>query len=192
MLRMKRAVIFDLYGVLALNGWQNFKNTHFANRGSSWHAAYKKLGDRVDAGQVTYEEFVDFIADQSGESESVVRHQLEHCVPNTELLEYVQSALYGQYKLGILSNGGSQSVVDDVMPNEQSLFDVIVFSREEGVVKPHPEIYRIMADRLGVAPENCVFIDDQLSHVEGARTAGMTAVIFTNVTELKQELSKVL
>ena len=39
--------------------------------------------------------------------------------------------------------------------------DILVVSAEEGVAKPDPRIYAIAADRLGVRPEGCVFVDDQ-------------------------------
>ena len=42
--------------------------------------------------------------------------------------------------------------------------------------KPQPEIYRLAAERLGVAPEECVFVDDLRENCEGAEAVGMTAI----------------
>jgi putative hydrolase of the HAD superfamily len=56
------------------------------------------------------------------------------------------------------------------------LFDVVVDSAFVGLRKPDPAIYRLTCDRLGVAPEACVFVDDLEANVAAARELGMTAV----------------
>ena len=42
--------------------------------------------------------------------------------------------------------------------------------------KPQPEIYLLAAERLGVEPEACVFVDDLRENCEGAEAVGMTAI----------------
>jgi putative hydrolase of the HAD superfamily len=56
--------------------------------------------------------------------------------------------------------------------------DLIVDGSIEGVLKPDPAIYGLLTDRLDVAPEDCLFVDDQPGNVAGARAVGMTAVWF--------------
>ena len=57
------------------------------------------------------------------------------------------------------------------------LFDDIVVSAEVGMAKPKPEIFRLAAERLGLAPEACVFVDDWDKNVDAAREVGMQAVL---------------
>jgi epoxide hydrolase-like predicted phosphatase len=57
------------------------------------------------------------------------------------------------------------------------LFDDIVISAEVGMAKPTPEIFRLAADRLGLPPAGCVFVDDWDQNVEAARGVGMQAVL---------------
>ena len=45
-------------------------------------------------------------------------------------------------------------------------------------MKPDDEIYRILLKRYHLVPEKCVFFDDRIENVEGARRAGMKAVLF--------------
>ncbi len=59
---------------------------------------------------------------------------------------------------------------------DAGLFDAVVISAEAGVAKPDPEIYRLAAARLGVAPGDCAFVDDQRRNVDGAVAAGMVGV----------------
>ncbi len=57
------------------------------------------------------------------------------------------------------------------------LFDDIVVSAEVGMAKPAPEIFRLAAERLGLPPAACVFVDDWDRNIEAARAVGMTAVL---------------
>ena len=64
----------------------------------------------------------------------------------------------------------------------------VVVSGQEGVVKPDPEIYRILLERNGLSAENCLFIDDSAVNVAGAVDAGMDAVRFSSPEDLAREL----
>jgi len=57
------------------------------------------------------------------------------------------------------------------------LFDDIVVSAEVGVAKPAARIFRLAAERLGLPPAACVFVDDWDGNVEAARAVGMPAVL---------------
>jgi len=59
-------------------------------------------------------------------------------------------------------------------------FDVMIFSDEVGIRKPHPKIFQIAARRLGVKPFEIVHIGDNLrSDVWGAKNAGFKAIHFS-------------
>ncbi len=186
-----RAIIFDLYGVLAHNGWQAFKAKHFATREGVWTEVFK-LGRRVDAGQADYAELIRFTAEQTGETEETVRYQLEHTVANDELFAYIAATLKPRYKLGVLSNASSTKVFDEVFTLEQAaLFDVVTLSHHTGLTKPDGAAYETIAARLGVAPGECLFVDDQERHVAGARAVGMRALVYTDVASLEEEIASV-
>jgi putative hydrolase of the HAD superfamily len=56
------------------------------------------------------------------------------------------------------------------------LFDVVVDSSAVRMRKPDPAIYRLTCERVGVAPGECVFLDDNTDNVRAARALGMEAV----------------
>ena len=56
------------------------------------------------------------------------------------------------------------------------MFDVIIESSIEGVRKPSPRIYEIACERLEVAPDRCVFLDDLGINLKPARAMGMTTI----------------
>jgi putative hydrolase of the HAD superfamily len=56
-------------------------------------------------------------------------------------------------------------------------FDAEVYSCSEDVAKPDPRVYLLAAERLGVRPEACLFVDDHDENLVGAERAGMTGVL---------------
>lgn len=82
--------------------------------------------------------------------------------------------------VGILTNDMRAFQDDDWVARMSVLatVDVIVDGSVEGMLKPDPAIYHLLTDRLGVAPRDCVFLDDQPHNVEGAAAVGMTGIWF--------------
>ena len=67
-------------------------------------------------------------------------------------------------------------------------FDHFVFSYEIGELKPTPAFFKACLDRVGAAPGSCIFIDDALANVEGARASGLQAVHYRDTPSLITEL----
>ena len=53
---------------------------------------------------------------------------------------------------------------------------MVVEGRTDGLYKPDPAAYLLMADRMGMESSEIVFIDDQPVNIEGARSIGMVCV----------------
>jgi putative hydrolase of the HAD superfamily len=68
------------------------------------------------------------------------------------------------------------------------LFDAVVISGEVGMRKPEPAIYRRAAEELGVAADECVFVDDLGPNVKGAVGVGMVGVKFVDAEQAIGEL----
>jgi HAD superfamily hydrolase (TIGR01509 family) len=73
-------------------------------------------------------------------------------------------------------------------PEWDGLFDAVVVSGEVGLAKPAAEIYRLTADRLGLATSECVFVDDLAINVRGAAAAGMVGVHHVSTSATVGEL----
>ncbi|AWM88095.1 2-haloalkanoic acid dehalogenase [Microvirga sp. 17 mud 1-3] len=69
-------------------------------------------------------------------------------------------------------------------------FDGTIVSGDERLLKPEPEIYRLLLDRYGLEAGKCVFIDDSKANVEGARAVGMHAIHFVEPMDLAAELDR--
>ena len=110
---------------------------------------------------------------------------------NEGVLNLVRT-LHGQYKLAVLSNAppGLVRWLDEW--NIKGLFDVVFCSGDEGVAKPDPVAFERTLERLGVAPEEAVFIDDSPRHVTAARALGVHAIHFTTAEALASQLHDLL
>jgi glucose-1-phosphatase len=98
-----------------------------------------------------------------------------------------------RYRTGLLSNAWSD--LRKYIENDwhiSGVFDDIIISAEVGLAKPDRRIYQLAIDRLGVAPDEAVFIDDVLENVEGARAAGLSAIQFKDPPQVQTDLGKLL
>jgi 2-haloacid dehalogenase len=66
--------------------------------------------------------------------------------------------------------------------------EAVVVSGREGVAKPDPRIFRLLAERHGLEPARTVFTDDSPVNVDAAAAEGFQAVLFTGAADLRAEL----
>jgi HAD superfamily hydrolase (TIGR01509 family) len=100
--------------------------------------------------------------------------------------------LRGHYKLAVLSNSPPGLARWLAEWGVRDLFDVVFCSGDEGVIKPDPAAFAWTLERLGVAPEEAVFIDDTPGHVEAARALGLHGIHFTTDEALADQLDDLL
>lgn len=67
-------------------------------------------------------------------------------------------------------------------------FEGILVSGDEGLRKPHIEIYELMLSRYNIKPHEAIFIDDSLKNIEGSEAVGIKGVHFENAAALKKDL----
>jgi len=94
------------------------------------------------------------------------------------------------FRTGLISNSmGGASYDRDLFPE---LFDGVVISGDVGMHKPQPEIFLLGAERAGVAPGQCVFVDDLRENCDGAEAVGMTVVLHRGADTTLPELERLL
>ena len=71
-----------------------------------------------------------------------------------------------------------------------SLFDGIVVSGEEYLLKPDKAIYNCLLERYGLQSEESIFLDDNADNVAGAEAVGMKALSFESALQAEQELKE--
>lgn len=64
-----------------------------------------------------------------------------------------------------------------------SLFDGLVFSAEEGRMKPDEELFRLVLNRYNICAAEAAFVDDRQVNIEGANHVGITGILFDGDVE---------
>lgn len=97
----------------------------------------------------------------------------------------------GGTRMALLSNAGFD--FGDAFRNAPfaSLFERVFVSAELGLLKPEPEIYRHVAQELGIGLDAMVFVDNKAVNVEGAVALGVTGHVFTGVAGLRDFLESI-
>jgi HAD superfamily hydrolase (TIGR01509 family) len=144
------------------------------------------------AGRATGEELWRDIARRIGEPPDnwsmLVDIHRSMFVLNTDLLAFFRS-LRPRYSTAILSNASSEvrAWITEAFHLEREV-DLIMISAEEGYHKPQPEIFRIALDRLGVQPEEALFIDDEAQYIAPAQALGMYTIQFKETSQVIGEI----
>ena len=194
-----RAVIFDFGSVLVQMGDETPRQALAEQLGVPLKELYRLVFDsetasRAMVGELTIEQHWQAVGAALGvapEALPAIRAQFWSADQvNTELVEYIRK-LRPKYKVGLLSNAWN-----DLRQGMQQrfgfdgLFDELVISAEVGLAKPDPRIFRLAVARLGVQPEQAIFVDDVLANVEAARLIGLQAIHYRDNSQLFQELER--
>lgn len=110
---------------------------------------------------------------------------------NNEILELIKNIKEKGYNTYVLSNAPLD--IDKYLKDKKlnQLFNGIVLSAFEKIVKPNKEIYELILNRFNLKAEESVFIDDRLENVEAAKKVGIDAFQFDykNIKALKEYLN---
>ncbi len=185
---MYTTIIFDLYGVLLPDPYAMW----LASNGIEKTQPYTDLMNRRDDGEIDTSVFFAELSGLTGITEQSIRANFYQPVAVSREMRTLLETLAGRYKLGLLTNSSKRThtVLEDI--GLTSMFDEVVISADVGVVKPQPEIFTIMLERIKSSPAETIFIDDNNQNVASAATIGITATQFTNPVALIEFLQKTL
>jgi putative hydrolase of the HAD superfamily len=122
--------------------------------------------------------------------DDLVNRMFGYIEPDEAMVEAVRRARGAGVRTGLLSNSMGAGRYDRSAFPE--LFDGVVISGEVGLHKPQPEIFELACERVGLAPADCVFVDDLRENCEGAEAIGITAVLHRGADSTLPELEKLL
>lgn len=188
---MIKAVIFDCFGVL-VNG--TFDEVYARAGGDPARDAsfIHALIGSANLGLITPSQMRQQVLAKTGVTEDTWQKALNSTqYPSEDLLAYAQS-LKKRYKIAILSNANLGSLERKFTPEQLALFDVVVISAEVHVMKPDPAIFRLTVEKLGVKPQECIFIDDSQGFCEAANAVGMQTICYKNFLQFKADIEHIL
>ena len=195
-------LLVDYGGVLTTNVWDSFRafceaegiDREEVKRAFRDRPEAMALLRRLEAGELTEEEFSPLfgpiIGVREDRYEGLVDRLFAGMRPEEGMIEALRRARAAGLKTGLISNSWGRGRYDRDSFSE--LFDGVVISGEVGLYKPQPEIFQLGAERVGLTPRDCVFVDDLRENCEGAEAVGMTAVLHRGADASLDRLEELL
>lgn len=196
---MIKNLIFDFGKVLICYDYTSFLKTIFDDEEelSKFEDVFcsPEFVQRCDLGEKTFSELIK-------ESQSLYPHWSEQLqefhdrqldamtVEMPGMRDLLTRLKVAGYRLYGLTNWS------DVIYSVIEKFDILrmmddrLISSEELMVKPDVAIYNRFCEKFGLVKEECLFTDDKQINIEGAKAAGMPAVLFTDACRLEKDLKK--
>lgn len=155
---------------------------------------FPELLNRFESGQLGTEEFSRTLCGLAGltlSTEEFVSAWTDIFWLNEPIAHLVSGLKRAGYTLLLGSNTNDLHATHFRRQFAETLvhFDRLVLSYEIGHIKPSAEFYRACVSAAGSVPENCVFIDDMIENVAGARAAGLNGIHYRDVVSLRDELT---
>lgn len=188
---MIKAIIFDCFGVLVESSYEPFKRTHFKGD-QRLIDEFIAVEDRSSRGEITLDEAEVEFARLADISLAQCAEELAKNPRNEALLAFIQNELKSRFKIAMLSNVAKDRMQELFTPENIALFDDVVLSFKVGLAKPDPRIFHLAAERLGVEPSGCIFVDDLEKYLVGAREAGMKTIRYVDFEQVRHELQNML
>ncbi|MDY6875706.1 MAG: HAD family phosphatase [Chloroflexota bacterium] len=198
-----RAVIFDWGGVMERSpdetyvaGWEQ---RLALEPGTLPEVLWGKVWQQLEVGAITNDDFGQHIADRLGlpDAEAAGRFVKEFYANDWFNPETVAAtrALRGRYQVALLTNafpGQDNLIREQFGLDVHTEFDVYVNSAYVGLRKPDPAIFHLTLEHLDVAPQQAIFLDDNLRNVDAAREMGIHTVQFVDPVTSLAELEALL
>jgi glucose-1-phosphatase len=180
-------VVFDCFGVVCSEVAPPWLARHFDEA----EAARIKAGVIADAdrGDIRQEQLFAALSSATGVDALQIEEEWLSLVHiDAEVVGLIER-LRGQCKLGLLTNSPAPFVRGIIARHKfAALFDAIVVSAECGFVKPEPDIYRLMLDRLAADADKAILIDDNAHNIDSARAIGMAGELYVGCARLAEAL----
>ncbi|HYP49212.1 MAG TPA: HAD family phosphatase [Thermoleophilaceae bacterium] len=195
-----KGLLVDFGGVLTTNVFDSFRafcvaeglDANTIKRLFRENPEALRLVRSLETGTIDEEEFGARFGELLGleEREGLVDRMFGGIRPDEPMLEALRRARAAGVRTGLISNSMGEGRYD--RSEFPSLFDGVVISGDVGLLKPQPESFLLGAERAGVAPADCVFVDDLRENCDGAEAVGMTAVLHRGAESTLPELERLL
>jgi HAD superfamily hydrolase (TIGR01509 family) len=183
-----RAVVFDLDGVLldSEQVWDDVRQRLAADHGRAWPeaASHAMMGMSTPEWASYLVEVVGLPMSAERAAQEVVDGVLAAYSDDPPLLPGALTcvaALAQVWPLGLASSS-ARPIIDAVLASTglDRHFSAVLSSEETAKGKPSPDVYLAAAGQLGVAPTDCVAVEDSSNGIRAAHAAGMAVVAVPN------------
>lgn len=196
---VRTGLLIDWGGVLTSNLFHSFRefcermgiDPQTLRESFSSNPSFRELLIELEKGALEEGEFEQQLAPLLGvEPDGLIDGLFAGVQPDVAMVEAVRRARAGGVRTALVSNSwGVHRYPHDLF---DELFDGVVISGQEGTRKPARRMYELGAERAGVAPAECVFVDDLPFNLTPAQELGMATVHHTSAAETIPELELLL
>ncbi len=205
-----KAIVSDFGGVLttplvqSFMAFQDQTGIKTETLGLAMQAATEANGDNplfeMERGEISEEAFLALLTEHLepllGHPPQMHRFReiyFEALEPNEPMIELMRELKDAGHRMAMLTNNVREwePLWRSMLPVDE-IFETVVDSGFVGCRKPESKIYELTLERLGEPAEACLFVDDVLVNVEGARTAGLRAVHFQDNEQAIAEIRAAL
>lgn len=188
---MIKAVLFDFFDVIH----SDYQKLWLAKNGYSRSGDFALASDELDVGKITVNEYLQRYAAEhgSGTLDDLSSEFQRLSSLNTDLVQYIRLLRANGLRTALISNAHSDELRPLLNKHDlHELFDEIFISHEEGIAKPDPELFMRALNKLSIAPEESIFIDDNAINVAAANKMYITGIQYIDLESLKKDLDKLL
>ena len=184
---MYRAIIFDFFDVIHSDPFKRWLKKY----GYKQKGEFEESSRLVDIGHISEQEFYRQLSDLSGQTvESIEAVFGDKQLIDQEMVDLIE-VLGRHYKIGLLSNSSGEYLRPILQSYDIArFFDEIVVSAEIGMIKPRPEIFEHILEKMNLKAGEAIFIDDNPHNVAAAASLGIYSIVFTGEKALGSELAK--
>ncbi len=194
---MKKIIVFDLGGVLVVDGVYPMQS-HLAKKFSLNYSKVKKFTingfKQMFEGRYSELSFwkkFDKEFDVKTNPKILEKRLNNYYKINAQTKNLIKKLRRNGYKIGFLSN----SVREIVRYLEKKykiskLFDFGIYSHNVKTRKPKAKIFKLLLKKIGAKPDEIIFIDDNSSYLKGARKLGIKTVRYVSTKQLADDLKK--
>lgn len=199
----KRTLIFDLGEVLIGYRWREMLADYGLSEpdvvrvGTEMFKERDRLWDKFDLGIISDEELIEEYSKRYPEdSEAIgwfIRHGEYMHVARPDVWKLVHECKMAGYPIYLLSNY-PESLFRKHTQNADFMKDLdgLMVSYMINKAKPDPAIYDALCRKYNLDKSQCLFFDDRMNNVIGAREFGMSAIQVSSQEDLVEELKKLL
>ena len=175
-------IVFDLGGVVVARDPRKVSAEFQEFFSFIYQIPMPHFWEEYDRGTSSLEEVKNYICEHNDCSRELCDEYIataidlqEEIVPTKSLIEQLKMA---GYRLYVLSNMSPEFIDFIRRLPVYANFDGEVVSCEENVVKPEPEIFRLLLNRYSLDASECLFIDDRIDNIEASEREGICGFHF--------------
>jgi HAD superfamily hydrolase (TIGR01509 family) len=187
---MMQAVVFDLDGVLIDSEpvWEEVRRAYVTSHGGTWQpdSQSRLMGMSTPEWARYLSEELGVGKDPAEVAEEVIAEMRRRYEVDLPLMPGAVEAVYqigAGYRRGLASSS-PRSLIDRVLETAEltSAFEVTISTEEVARGKPDPDVYLAIADRLRLAPDVCIAVEDSSNGLRSAAAAGMAVIAIPHPT----------